>query len=603
MRTGHSQNFLCATITFVVYAASYLLWRIVGTVPPGRFPPIFYVLLLLLVLLFLLQGLSFWLDRYRVPTILLVSLVSFVLFLFNRTDHYYELDPERPASTFADLLAPHVWELFGWMALACGILLALLIGRAFGRTFYRKPPLPISAAYRGFRRWWVILAAAPLAVLLFGGVLGYLQPPPPRSCTIEPLSLQTVFDAKGWKFGGKGATPEKGRTLVVVTAEGGGIQASAWAARVLTGLHKRYGKDFTRSIGLISGVSGGGVGAMYYLANWRDGDDDPLTDCACDNINRMSRASCMEASAWGITFPDFLRLGAPMFIPENVDRGWALEKSWLGQLQTVDGSRRADDWRLADMQDSVSAGRAPVPVFNATLVESGQRLLISPVSMFPSLPAEDASSSPVEFLPLFRDEANNLRVSTAARLSAGFAYVSPVCCARRKSVGDSNAVLQSLTAAVGVAAAGRRTILKSALERVEALKNAHVVDGGYVDNEGVFTVVDWLHYLTRLYGRKSGADRPFGSYSRHPHPVVSAVVFRKFAGPERLDGRILGANHRTSERARRFPGGTQHRNPGTAPRRRLSPNGQDRGPFPGGGREERPVARRSFLERSRFVGG
>jgi len=55
------------------------------------------------------------------------------------------------------------------------------------------------------------------------------------------------------------------RTLVVVTAAGGGIQASAWTAQVLTGLHERYKNTFTQSIGVISAVSGGSVGVMFFL--------------------------------------------------------------------------------------------------------------------------------------------------------------------------------------------------------------------------------------------------------------------------------------------------------------------------------------------------
>ena len=54
--------------------------------------------------------------------------------------------------------------------------------------------------------------------------------------------------------------------LVVVTAAGGGIQAAAWTAQVLAGLDRIYGPDFTRSVGLVSGVSGGSVGTMYYMA-------------------------------------------------------------------------------------------------------------------------------------------------------------------------------------------------------------------------------------------------------------------------------------------------------------------------------------------------
>jgi hypothetical protein len=54
-----------------------------------------------------------------------------------------------------------------------------------------------------------------------------------------------------------------------VAAAGGGIQAAAWTARVLTGLEeicaeKRPGR-FVQSLKLLSGVSGGSVGIMYFV--------------------------------------------------------------------------------------------------------------------------------------------------------------------------------------------------------------------------------------------------------------------------------------------------------------------------------------------------
>lgn len=57
--------------------------------------------------------------------------------------------------------------------------------------------------------------------------------------------------------------------IILVAAAGGGIQAAAWTARVLTGLEeicaeKRPGR-FIRSLKLLSGVSGGSVGMMYFV--------------------------------------------------------------------------------------------------------------------------------------------------------------------------------------------------------------------------------------------------------------------------------------------------------------------------------------------------
>jgi hypothetical protein len=58
--------------------------------------------------------------------------------------------------------------------------------------------------------------------------------------------------------------------IVVVAAAGGGIQASAWTAKVLAGLDSAVSAGssnaFRTSLRAVSGVSGGSVGLMYYLA-------------------------------------------------------------------------------------------------------------------------------------------------------------------------------------------------------------------------------------------------------------------------------------------------------------------------------------------------
>jgi hypothetical protein len=54
------------------------------------------------------------------------------------------------------------------------------------------------------------------------------------------------------------------KRIVVIAAEGGGIQSAAWTAQVLAGLAKAV-PDFHKHIAVVSGTSGGAVGAMYFV--------------------------------------------------------------------------------------------------------------------------------------------------------------------------------------------------------------------------------------------------------------------------------------------------------------------------------------------------
>jgi hypothetical protein len=142
-------------------------------------------------------------------------------------------------------------------------------------------------------------------------------------------------------------------------------------------------------------------------------------------------------------------------VSRHVDRGWAIERSW--------DSRIGSDLRLRDWIDPIREHRMPIAVFNATLAETGQRLLISPV--LKKRTDHWTASEACEFFNLYPDYEANPLVTTAVRLSATFPYVSPI----------------SRPDAFGIAAE----------------KQYHVADGGYAENGGIFTVLDWANELVR----------------------------------------------------------------------------------------------------------
>jgi hypothetical protein len=76
---------------------------------------------------------------------------------------------------------------------------------------------------------------------------------------------------------GTGAIPpgevlraRKGKPIVVIATAGGGIQAATWTTQVLTGLEEEVerwkpGQHFFEHVTVISSVSGGATGSMFYL--------------------------------------------------------------------------------------------------------------------------------------------------------------------------------------------------------------------------------------------------------------------------------------------------------------------------------------------------
>lgn len=304
-----------------------------------------------------------------------------------------------------------------------------------------------------------------------------IEPPQKPNSPTADLGFTDTFEKRTFPSVVPSSGPQaKKKTLVVVTAAGGGIQASAWTAQVLSGLDEVYGEDFTRSIGIISATSGGSVGTMYYLANGKwSAPGSTFDDAARRNMREMSRSSNLEAAAWGIAHPDLMRIFTPFLVPRFADRGWAIEQVWRKELNKLGGDWENGDFRLRDWINPIRLGQMPVPVFNATLVESGQRLLLSPV-LSRSGPANATEAR--EFFDLYTNAETNPRVTTAVRLSAAFPYVSPVSRPYREPPNDGD---------------------------------YHVADGGYADNEGAMVAIEWIYALLKYYRQPENKTkkRPF----------------------------------------------------------------------------------------------
>jgi hypothetical protein len=246
--------------------------------------------------------------------------------------------------------------------------------------------------------------------------------------------------------------------VIVVATAGGGIRAAAWTAQVLTGLEeesrsKACPAKLSTSLLAISSVSGGSVGSMFFLAGYKSKDGVFDAD-AITGIRFNASRSTLSAVGWGLLFPDAART-LPlfgMFIPQQIDRGWALENAWISGWE--------DPPNLSNWRSDVANGHRPAAIFNATAAESGQRFLIASTDL-DDVVLRDASgtvqdSKTMQFSKSF--PGYDVPVATAARLSATFPYVSAEV---QASDGSKKA-------------------------------RVHVADGGYYDNSGVLSALEWV---------------------------------------------------------------------------------------------------------------
>jgi hypothetical protein len=344
----------------------------------------------------------------------------------------------------------------------CLLVGITLTGASFFLDYYRVPVL------------WLMLLAMLLSNIAFDDDHFYELRMGDHKSTVPEFI--TTYDH--WKFPrGKDGK----RNLIIVTCSGGGIQASAWAAKVLTELGTTY-RGFHDSIGAISGVSGGSVATMYYTmySPKRDnsggrGKNLLPTKIAQAIFDDASRSN-LEAAAWGMAFPDFLRSVCPPLVPAEVDRGWALEQLWEARLKRRGVVKDGEPPTLRSLSDRVRRGELAPPFFNATIVETGQRLLMGATSG----PAGKGKfqEHPWDLFSLYPNA--DPRITTAVRLSATFSYVSPIC---------------------------RPLELPSVVDPTQESdigQPFHVADGGYTDNEGIMTAMSAIMTAAQMY---SGENR------------------------------------------------------------------------------------------------
>ncbi len=279
------------------------------------------------------------------------------------------------------------------------------------------------------------LAALLLAMVFFNSFgLGDhrfdLAPLPADPAARAPLAPDEAVN--GWLSKTTGEP-----VLVVVTAAGGGIQAAAWTARVLSGLPEVFGERIIPSVRLISTVSGGGVGALFFVDRF-SGAVPPAYQELRPRLLHIALNSA-QAAAWGMACPDLLRTVFP-FIPIKADRAWALEQVWRQSLR--DGAST-----VLKTASDVRAGIRPALAFGTTVSETGVSSIVSPLRIDPK----------TDFLSLENGgRSADLLLTTGARLSATFPFVTPIA------------------GPVGVESP------------------RHFADGGYVDNFGVEAAVKWV---------------------------------------------------------------------------------------------------------------
>jgi hypothetical protein len=266
-----------------------------------------------------------------------------------------------------------------------------------------------------------------------------------------------------------GDTP---KPAILVATAGGGSRAAYWTATVLGKLNtipcsEKY-PCFNDHLLLISGVSGGSLGALLYRAATLAAPGDP----------DKALAIAQEAAAGDFLSPllsaMFTRDLVSDLIPRLPDRAEVLERAWAASFDKACRDKlkpeTCPDLNKGFLKLWPQERPWPALILNGTVVETGGRAAASNIDLHCEGGSAEATCGLVDVTDIlaYPPGKRDLTASAAVNVSARFPVLGP-----------------------------------SALTIVN--ENCHersVVDGGYFDNSGALTLEQMMNELVPLFNGK-----------------------------------------------------------------------------------------------------
>ena len=229
---------------------------------------------------------------------------------------------------------------------------------------------------------------------------------------------------ENWKKKQKEEKP----VMIIINTSGGGTRSATFTMNVLQRLDSLSSGELMKKTFLITGSSGGMLGASYFRELYRHKLKDPsinlsdrkyVDDISGDLLNPLF--SSLVARDLASPAHKF-KVGEYTYIK---DRGYAFEQ------KLNDNTHGILDHPLSDYYQDEANANIPLMLFHPVITRDGRKLIISsqPVS-FLMKPLTDSSSTVdpdgVDYAALFnKQDPMNLRMLTVLRMNATFPYVLP----------------------------------------------------------------------------------------------------------------------------------------------------------------------------------
>lgn len=227
------------------------------------------------------------------------------------------------------------------------------------------------------------------------------------------------------------APPGAKPVMLLISTSGGGQRSLLWSMRCMQVADSLLGGTLLDRTALITGSSGGLIGAAYYRQLHQ-------VDKADGGSRRFDHALLQEVSADMLNPIAFSFVTNDMFIRwrtvKDGPRRYTLDRAEAFERRLNANTRGLLNIRLGDMAAAEREARTPLLIAAPVSINDGRRVLISaqPAAHLTAITPGSrlnamSQAEAIEFRRLLANHApDSLKLTSALRMSASFPYITPV---------------------------------------------------------------------------------------------------------------------------------------------------------------------------------
>jgi hypothetical protein len=338
------------------------------------------------------------------------------------------------------------------------IMLILVLGLFMDQPYFKIPAaasailiLTILMMLTGAISYWFRSWGTSITLLVFLGVnmmvkYGVLEGRPEATgmdyyAAVAPYNLETLEAANSkdkidkdrdstiailerWKSKNAGATKPK---AIFVCVSGGGQRAALWSMSAMSSLDSALGGQLMDKTVLVTGASGGMVGAAYYRELYCQSILGRLKNYNDDVYKEKIAKDILNPIIFSLLVND-LFIRAQFFNYE--DRKYQKDRGYAFEQQINLNTDSLMDKPLIAYGPAEKSADIPMLLLAPTISNDGRKLYLSPQPVsymnigHPELHEDKIMG--VDFMSFFKEQdAGNLRFLSALRMNASFPYITP----------------------------------------------------------------------------------------------------------------------------------------------------------------------------------